>query len=346
MSRFDPAYAAYGAIDLGTNNCRLLIARPSSEGFDVVDAFSRIVRLGEGLAETGRLSEAAMDRTIDALKVCSGRLHRKSTDYVRAVTTEACRRASNVDDFLDRVKTEVGLDLEVITPQQEAELALRGCWQLVDPEAKHLMLFDIGGGSTEIMWVTLNNNRLSKCERIFQSWPLGVVGLSEQFSDGIHVGPREYQAMVEYVVPHFRQLDQQHDLSRVFAEEGVQFIGTSGTMTTLAAVQMGLERYDRRQVDGQDISGAEYRYAAQQILNMSLKEREDHPCIGPGRADLVIAGCAILEALSQVWPCTLVRVADRGLREGILINMMRLAARGQLDVWSGASADRHSRPAS
>ena len=340
--QIEPAYSSYGAIDLGTNNCRLLIAQPSAEGFDVLDAFSRIVRLGEGLADTGSLSDAAMDRTVGALKICRSRLIKRKVDFVSCVTTEACRRADNADYFLERVRSEVGLELKVITPQEEAELALRGCWQLVTPGARHLLLFDIGGGSTEVIWVTLENRRMSLCNRVFDSWPIGVVGLSEAFSDHGRVTREAFTNMVNHVVPCFQVLDNRYGLSTKFEQEGVQLIGTSGTMTTLAAVQLGLRRYDRRMVDGQDILSQDYRWATDQILDMTMKERESHPCIGPGRADLVIAGCAILEALCQVWPCQKVRVADRGLREGILINMMRLAARGQLVPWSGASLSKTS----
>lgn len=342
MSRIQPAYSAYGAIDLGTNNCRLLVARPSADGFEVIDAFSRIVRLGEGLSDTQLLCDHAIDRTIEALKICHHRLLKRSVDFTRCVATEACRRAKNSDSFLERVRTEVGLEFEIITPHQEAELALRGCWPLVDTAADNLLLFDIGGGSTEVMWVTLDNRRLSLCDRMFQSWPIGVVGLSERFSDHNGLDRRAYWDMVEFVVPHFEDLDARHSLSEKFERTGLQLIGTSGTMTTLAAVQMGLTKYDRRLVDGQDILWEDYRLAADDILDMSQEDREAHPCIGPGRADLVIAGCAILEALSQVWPCQKVRVADRGLREGMLTHMMRDAARGNLAPWSQSQALYHT----
>ena len=334
--QIEPAYSSYGAIDLGTNNCRLLIAQPSAEGFDVLDGFSRIVRLGEGLADTGLLSEAAMNRTVGALKVCRARLIKREVDFVWCVTTEACRRADNVDYFLARVQSEVGLEFKVITPREEAELALRGCWQLVTPGTRHLLLFDIGGGSTEVIWVTLENQRMSLCNRVFDSWPIGVVGLSEAFSGHGRITREAFTDMVNHVVPCFQVLNDRYGLSTKFEQEGVQLIGTSGTMTTLAAVQLGLRRYNRRMVDGQDISSKDYRWATDQILDMTNRERESHPCIGPGRADLVVAGCAILEALCRVWPCQKVRVADRGLREGILINMMRLAARGQLSTWRSA----------
>ena len=142
-----PSRHTYGAVDLGTNNCRLLIARAVDGGFTVVDAFSRIVRLGEGVSQTGALSAVAMDRTIEALKVCAGKMQRRGVSLMRSVATEACRRAINGLEFLERSRAETGVDLEIISTAEEAKLAFSGCMPLLDRARPYAIVFDIGGGT-------------------------------------------------------------------------------------------------------------------------------------------------------------------------------------------------------
>lgn len=302
------------ALDLGTNNCRLLIARPHGAGFTVIDSFSRIVRLGEGLAASGRLGEAAMARTIAALRICARLIRRHRVARLRAVATEACRRASNGAEFLGAVERHCGLRLEVVDHEEEARLALLGCLPLVEAEARAVLMVDIGGGSTEVMWL----DRVSGVGRSL-SLPLGVVTLSESF--GADGGAARYGEMVATTHAALRAA-----LQRVGPLGGqldsAMMIGTSGTVTTLAAVQLGLRRYDRRRVDGLALSFAAVAEAGQRLRTLSNAERAAHPCIGRGRADLVIAGCAILDAIHAVWPVGRLRVADRGLREGILAELV------------------------
>nr|WP_319387461.1 Ppx/GppA phosphatase family protein [uncultured Roseibium sp.] len=327
----------YAALDLGTNNCRLLIARPEDRGFRVVDAYSRIVRLGEGVGSNKRLSSAAMDRAIDALANCHRKLADRGVVRSRLIATEACRAAENGADFIDRVKSETGLALEVVNRETEARLAVAGCASLVDHEADGVILFDIGGGSSEIVWLDLRNRcgaRGYALTRFIRSWislPVGVVNLAERHG-GVHVTPDIFEAMVDDAADHLSAFSLADTLSEAITSGRVHMLGTSGTVTTLAGVHLGLRRYDRRRVDGTWLEDGDVSKMIDQLRDMPYEARVENPCIGADRADLVLAGCAILEAIRRRWTCSRLRVADRGLREGILTELM--AADG---VWSHRS---------
>jgi exopolyphosphatase/guanosine-5'-triphosphate,3'-diphosphate pyrophosphatase len=303
------------ALDLGTNNCRLLVARPQPVDFEVIDSFSRIVRLGEGLAASGWLRERAMARTIAALRVCARIMARHRVQHARCVATEACRRAANGAEFLARVLRTTGIQLEVLTHEQEARLALLGCLPLIERSAGPALLVDIGGGSTEILWLDRGANGGGGPYSV--SLPIGVVALSEAFTS--EPDPNTFEAMVRHVqgaIDRARQI--RVDLER----PPVQLIGTSGTITTLAAVYLNLRRYDRRKIDGLVLDRAAIAGVSERLRVMTNATRAAHPCIGQGRADLVVAGCAILDSILRTWPATVLRVADRGLREGILQGLM------------------------
>lgn len=312
----------YAALDLGTNNCRLLIAQPTRPGqFRVVDAFSRIVRLGEGLAATGRLSQDAMDRAVEALRICAGKLAGRDIRRMRLIATEACRAAENGEVFLERVTAETGLQLEIINRETEARLAVSGCSSLVGREARSVVLFDIGGGSSEIAVIRIHDNRSSRLANHITHWtslPVGVVTLSERHG-GRDVTPDIFEAMTREVEGMLAKFDCP-DIPR--SMDDFHLIGTSGTVTTLAGVHLDLPRYDRRKVDGLWLSDAEVTAMQAKLLSWDYAGRAANPCIGPDRADLVLAGCAILEAIRRRWPSSRMRVADRGLREGLLTDMM------------------------
>ena len=317
---------AYAALDLGTNNCRLLVAVPNGPAFRVVDAFSRIVRLGEGIAHTGRLSDDAMDRAVDALKVCAGKLKNRNIKRFRLIATEACRVAENGETFINRVREEAGLELEIVDRETEARLAVAGCSTLVDRSADGAILFDIGGGSSELVWLDLKSGKraggdLSKLIRTWTSLPVGVVNISERHG-GVRVTPESFEGMVLEVMGMLDDFPEADALSQMVSEGRVHMLGTSGTVTTLAGVHLGLEFYDSRKADGIWMSSDEVSNMTQRLLDMSFEERENNACIGKDRADLVLAGCAILEAMRRKWPCSRLRVADRGLREGILYELM------------------------
>ena len=312
--------ATFAAVDLGTNNCRLLVARQVRGGFRVIDAFSRIVRLGEGLNANGRLSEAAINRAIDALKICATKMHRRRVTHARSVATEACRRAANCDVFLDQVQRETGLDVEIISSNEEAHLAVEGCVPLLLPAYSYALIFDIGGGSTELIWL---DTGLYDRPRILgtASLPCGVIGVSEHYG-GREASPEIYAAMVEEVTHMLRPFEAEHGIRDLIAAREVQLLGTSGTVTTLAGIYMELPRYDRSAVDGSYLTFEEAEVVSDRVVAMTYEERVAHPCIGTDRADLVVAGTAIFAAICQMWPVGQLRVADRGLREGILLGLM------------------------
>ena len=297
----------YAAIDLGTNNCRLLIARPVRDGFRVIEAFSRIVRLGEGLSVSGRLSDAAMARTIEALKICSEKMARRGVSSARAVATEACRRAANGTEFLHEVKAATGISLDIISTAEEARLALNGCAPLLEPPHREAIVFDIGGGRTDVIdWISL---------------PFGVVNLTERFGPG-DIESGSYAQMIDLVADELRPFEVKHGLSQKLLSGQIQVLGTSGTVTTLAGVHLNLPRYERRYVDGCWLEFPTVIEQSRRLASITVPERALHPCIGEERADLVVAGCAILEALYRFWPATRLRVADRGVREGVLVELM------------------------
>lgn len=311
----------FAAIDLGTNNCRLLIARPMRDGFRVVEAFSRIVRLGEGLSTSGRLSDAAMARTIEALKICSEKMARRNVDFARAVATEACRRAGNGAEFLHEVQSATGIKLDIITSQEEARLALTGCAPLLEPPHRQAIVFDIGGGSTEILWAKLlGGGRTEVIDWI--SLPFGVVNLTERFGAG-DAASGTYQQMIDAVAEALHPFEAKHNLASQLAGNQVQVLGTSGTVTTLAGLMLNLPRYERRLVDGCWLDYPKVMEQSRKLATQTVPERALYPCIGEERADLVVAGCAILEALYKFWPTDRLRVADRGVREGVLVELMR-----------------------
>ena len=311
----------YAAIDLGTNNCRLLVAVPDADNsFRVIDAFSRIVRLGEGLSSTGQLCEPAIERTLEALSICANVMKRNGAQHYHAIATEACRRAGNGADFIDRVKTETGLAMNVISAQQEAELTFAGCSPLLDDDRPYGVVLDIGGGSSELMWIDQSGDSLPKLSH-YHSIPEGVVTLADQFGTSMN-GQQDYENLIARILPWLDSFELETGIDRAMAEGNLTMLGTSGTVTTLGALHLGLRRYERSRVDGMVIDFDSIGALSSKLAMMSCDARASHPCIGPERADLVVMGCAILEAVCRRWPVGRLRVADRGIREGLLISMM------------------------
>jgi len=307
------------ALDLGTNNCRLLVARATRGGFRVVDAFSRIVRLGEGLATSGVLSEAAMARTVDALAVCAAKIASRGVTRGRYVATEACRRAGKCGEFLDRVRARTGLAVVIIPTEEEARLAVEGCASLLDRRIPYALVFDIGGGSTEIVWLA-GGDQTARQVLGFVSVPHGVVSLTERYGAD-RIASDAYLAMVDEVSEAIAPFEARHGIAARIDAGEVQMLGSSGTVTTLAGIHLGLPRYNRSIVDGTYLSFDAIAEISGRLASLDLAERARHPCVGADRADLVVAGCAILEAICEAWPVGRLRVADRGVREGILIGL-------------------------
>ena len=316
---------AYAALDLGTNNCRLLIARPSGQDFTVIDAFSRVVRLGEGLALSGRLSDDAMDRALGALHVCAEKLRRRNVFLARSVATEACRRASNGEAFIERVREETGIVLDIISAQEEARLAVLGCHVLLEAGEGPALIFDIGGGSTELILVGPGESAIPRILD-WQSVPWGVVSLTDTATRESAPAEDEagrlglYAAMRRAVDDSFAPFAQR--IAEAAQDPDIRLLGTSGTVTTLASLHLELPHYDRRAVDGLIVPSASMRDISSRLSRLSEAERGQLPCIGPDRAELVVAGCAILESILDLWPAERLGVADRGIREGILRSLM------------------------
>lgn len=336
----------YGAIDLGTNNCRMLLAQRQGASFRVVDAFSRVVRLGEGLASQGELSTRAMDRAVEALKVCADKIRRQNVVKHRAIATQACRSAANGEDFLARVAEETGLDFDLISPEEEARLAVHGCVDLLDPERDAALVIDIGGGSTELSWVDLAEWRRrggpeSGGRPPMKSWtstPIGVVTLSERFPE------RDdrldwYNEMKSYARDLMRTPRGAKTMRAIFSDGRGHLVGTSGTVTSMAGVHLRLPRYDRGKVDGLWMTGEEALGACHRLRDLDVQGRAAEPTIGADRAELVLAGCAIYEAVAEAWPADKLRVGDRGLREGMLLNLMRKPKRRRRRRKSKADAE-------
>ena len=312
---------AYAALDLGTNNCRLLIARPSGDSFTVIDAFSRVVRLGEGLAKSGRLSDAAMDRTVQALSVCAEKLRRRNVYLARSVATEACRRAANGEAFIARVREETGIALDIISAEEEARLAVLGCQILLEPGTGPAIIFDIGGGSTELVLLEQGSGVPEMVDWLSVPW--GVVSLTDtvgrvegtaeeraaRYAEMRRVVRDSFAAFADRIAPAAKQGD-------------LRLLGTSGTVTTLASLHLGLPQYDRNAVDGLIVPAQSMRVITGKLAGLSPEERSEVPCIGRDRAELVVAGCAILDSILDIWPATRLGVADRGIREGILRSLM------------------------
>ncbi len=329
---------AFAALDLGTNNCRMLVAAPDGDGFRVLDSFSRIVRLGEGLHHTGRLGTAAMQRALDALHACTARLARRKLRAVRAIATEACRRAANGAEFLARVRDQTGLAVDIISAREEAELALESCAPLLASGARRALLFDIGGGSTELAWVRLDAGRAPALIG-YATLPVGVVTLAERFGPDAFAA-EGFHAMVADVAARLSAFESVHCIAREIRSGGVRLLGTSGTVTTLAGVALDLPRYRRPLVDGVVLAGDVATQAMQRLRALGPWQLARHPCVGPDRADFVLPGCAVFAAITELWPAPEVIVADRGLREGMLLRMMR-ADRARL----GFGGWRTARPA-
>ncbi|PIT69677.1 Ppx/GppA phosphatase family protein [Bartonella tribocorum] len=315
----------YAALDLGTNNCRLLIASPSKPGyFRVVDAFSRVVRLGEGLINNGFLNAQAMDRAIEALKICRLKLKQRHIKRYRLIATEACRSAENGRHFIQRVLDETGLELEIVDRQTEARFAVTGCSTLVEPNTEAIVLFDIGGGSSEIVLLDVSQKRSFRLVGQITAWtslPVGVVTLAERFG-GNNISLDDFEKMKNYVRGLLNSFSDRHKLGELAQGSKFHLLGTSGTVTTLAGMYLNLEHYDRKKVDGIWMDDADITLMTKRLLSWDIERRVINPFIGRERADLVLAGCAILDVIREVWPSQRLRVADRGLREGILIELM------------------------
>mgnify|MGYP001802030260 CR=1 FL=1 len=330
----------YAALDLGTNSCRMLIAQPKGSGFHVVDSFSKSVQLGAGLEKTGRLSRGSMSRTVQALRICQQKLRRNKVKRMRLVATEACRRALNGADFMNRIHRETGLKLDIIAPKEEAQLAVISCAPLVSPKTENLLVVDIGGGSTELVWIDISKapkrDRAQAMMRLHSGFdevrsdvpsakvvdwisvPLGVATLRDQFND-VEDDAARFALMSWFFEENLQDFTPYQSAQ---PQERFQIVGTSGTVTTVAASHLGLKRYDRTKIDGLRMTSAQIDKVIHSYLAMGPTGRRADPRIGSDRAALNMSGAALLQALMRVWPTDRLSVADRGLREGLIYAQM------------------------
>ncbi|HUX78308.1 MAG TPA: Ppx/GppA phosphatase family protein [Alphaproteobacteria bacterium] len=309
------------ALDLGTNTCRLLIASVTPDGPKVVDSFVRVIRLGDQLATRGHISSEARRRALGALTICAKKINSHKISRKRLIATAACREASNRDDFLNEIRTKTGLELEVVSPAEEARLAIVACADLLDSSTRYAIAFDIGGGSTEVMWMELFPHKLPEIIE-WTSLPLGVVTVAETLR--YEPSPLRFlQKIRKAVADEMKVLRDRAHIYPQLRKKNIQLIGTSGTVTTLAAIHMNLDRYDRMLVSGLHLSSDIIRQTVSSLYAMSPEGLLHHPCIGPMRAELVMGGVAIFEGIYDVFPVNPVRVADRGVREGILLDLIK-----------------------
>ncbi len=311
----------YAAIDLGTNSCRLVLASPTPSAFRIIETFSKVTRLGEGIIKENMLSSQAIRRTTNALKVCAGIINEYAPiKSFRYVATQACRRAKNHDHFIKQVKKETGLDLEIISTKEEARLAVVGCLPLLNRNIKRALVFDIGGGSTEISLARITNSGKTFIEG-FVSLPYGVVTISEALP-GKDMTTLAYDSIISRTHGILTEFEEQHNITDAIKNHEIQVIGTSGTVTVLGAVHLNLPRYNRLAVDGLSIAQTDLDKTINKIKRIGEDGRKRHACIGPQKADLTMAGCAIIEGISSFWPISEISIADRGIREGMLLDMM------------------------
>ena len=328
----------YAALDLGTNSCRMLIAEPKGSQFLVIDSFSKTVQLGAGLEASGKLSRASMGRTIQALRICQKKIEKHGVKRMRLVATEACRRARNARDFMRQIKRETGLWVEIIPAEEEARLAVISCAPLVRAGTEQLLIVDIGGGSTELVWIDLSAvapaDRARSIMRLHSGFnaqgatdarvvdwisvPLGVATLKDQFAD-VEDDAARFALMSWYFEESLANFSPSQG---TMPGQGFQVIGTSGTVTTVAASHLGLRRYDRTKVDGLVMNADQINLVIRDYLQLGPEGRRTDPRIGRDRHTLIMSGAAILQALIRIWPTTHLSVADRGLREGLLYAQM------------------------
>jgi exopolyphosphatase/guanosine-5'-triphosphate,3'-diphosphate pyrophosphatase len=328
----------YAAVDLGTNSCRMLIAQPRGSQFHVLDSFSKTVQLGAGLEASGRLSRASMGRTMQALRICQKKIEQHGVTRMRLVATEACRRARNSKDFMRQIRREIGLEVEIIPAEEEARLAVISCAPLVTGRTEQLLVVDIGGGSTELVWIDLSGVEPTERSRAIMglhrgfagqpqdgarvvdwiSVPLGVATLKDQFID-VEDDSARFALMSWFFEEHLASFSPYNAAQ---TRAGFQIIGTSGTVTTVAASHLGLRRYDRTKVDGLEMTTDEIDTVIRDYLSLGPEGRRTDPRIGRDRHTLIMSGAAILQALMRIWPTDRLSVADRGLREGLLYAQM------------------------
>jgi exopolyphosphatase/guanosine-5'-triphosphate,3'-diphosphate pyrophosphatase len=302
-------------IDLGSNTVRLLVADVVSGGsWRVVDADQRVTRLGEGLARSGQLDAAACERTAAVVSEYVARARRGGAERLAIVATSAVREAANAGAFVARLERGTGERVTVVSGDEEASLTLRGVLRgLADgPSAPAVTLvFDIGGGSTEYILA----NGAQPVAAV--SLRLGVVDLAERYPFPVAVDWARYRTMQAEAAA---RLGAEVPAAIRTASIG-RLVGTAGTATTLAALDLGLRAYDGRRVQGHVLSRTAVQTLLERLGVLTVAERAALPCLEPGRADLIVPGVAIVLATLDFTGAEALVVSDWGLREGIMVSL-------------------------
>lgn len=300
------------AVDLGTNTVRLLVVEAEGREWRPLHQSQRVTRLGEGQAETGRLLEAPMQRTVDTVSEFIAAARGLGASEIRVVATSAVREAPNRAELLALLRAATGLDASVVSGEEEARLTLQGVAAGLPQLGGSFVLFDIGGGSTEL--VLGEDGRLGAVV----SLQLGVVRLAERYGDAGPVDWARFALMRGEIDGRLaREIP-----ARIIEARAPALVGTAGTVTTLAALDLGLPAYDASRVQGHTLA----RGAVERLLNrlgaLAVAERARLPCLEPGRADVIIPGIAICLAVMDRLGYGSLVVSDRGLREGILCEIL------------------------
>jgi exopolyphosphatase/guanosine-5'-triphosphate,3'-diphosphate pyrophosphatase len=327
----------------------------------VIDSFAKIISLGEGIKQTGVLSEEAIERTIVALRACKKKLDSHRIYKMRAVATEACRQASNTKSLIERVNSEIGVDLEVISPQEEARLVLKGCSGVISDEKNYGILMDIGGGSTEVVWLKINKGMTRPTISVIDSisLPFGVVTISDTYTHSKN-NQEIYTVLRKNILSTIDTFMKKNNIRTNFSKGDVQVITSSGTTTTLGSLTLGLSTYDRSSVDGKDFSSKKIVEVGEELLSRYLsstpttvklgkeknfitnkffdhvldKSSEEFKIFAYNRMGLLAAGVVIINSILESIGDCLVRIADRGVREGILYDLMDSLRTGQSNSWN------------
>lgn len=321
--------SVFASIDLGTNTVRLLVVTGNSKGFTTLHSNQLITRLGEGLSHSGILKDIAMERTIKAVLDFKREASKYSPFAIWVAATSAVREAKNRNEFIEKIREVTGLELEVIPWEEEARRTLLGVFSGLDGNIKKAIVFDIGGGSTE--YILTVDKRLVKSV----GTALGVVHLSEKYIRKDPVDDGELIILESVITNKIRNVKSQlHDV--LCTMHDVRLIGTAGTVTTIAALDLNLHPYDPAKVNGYVLNIENVKEILKKLKNMTLEERRNIPALESGREDLIIPGAVIVIKTMEIFGFNEMIVSDYGLREGIILAKMSECQRVKVSKFSDA----------
>ena len=306
----------FAAIDLGSTNCRLVIVDIIEDKYKIICSFSEILNLGRNLSFSNEFNDEIIEKTIEIFKIISQKLKYYNVLSYRCVATEACRQSINSDELVKRIHERTNIEIEIIPSKEEARLCLKSCLNHNVNLNDFNLVFDIGGGSTEII---IFDSIYSNKDFDFLSIPIGVINFSEKvslFKTEKVLGQLEKQMMF------FSKKKKIHN-------EPISIIGSCGTVTTLCAIHLKLNYYQKSLVDNTLLEIEDLKQTCNFVKRLSSEEKEKHPCIGPQRINLLDNGILILEKILESWPVKRILVSDRGLREGIILDQIKFKRKNE-----------------